>query len=788
MVDISDIDPKELGLKITMSSAEIESIDYMNGFMETIVTAKVTSKKKHPDADKLSLCEIDTGSEQFKVVCGAPNHKEGDIVALALVGTRFTEEFVIKKSKIRGEESSGMLCSAKEMGLSEDHSGIMILPPDTPLGKPMSEFYPDWMDVRFEIDNKSITHRPDLWSHHGFAREIGALYDRPVKDPVNWDLEKTFSSNDELSVTINNSEHCPRYSGLVVKNISIGESPEWLKAMVTSIGMRPISNIVDVTNYVMAEIGEPMHAFDRKKLRGTEIIVRMAEKGEKLVTLDETAHELTEEDIVIADREGPIALAGVMGGGNSEIEDTTSEIVLEAANFNPVTIRKTAHRFNNRTEAAIRFEKSISPELTRAALIRCYDLIKQCCPEAAAETPIIDAYPEKLASITIETTTEYIRRNLGEDLSDEKIISILTALDFDIKDDKGSLTIGVPHYRSTKDVSIPADIVEEVGRIYGYDNITPLPPMVPCTPPAQNKKRLLERKVKEILSFNFNMTEVSGYSFIGEDMLNKLKINEDKELRLRNPLSIEQDRLNRSLIPNLVQNVEFNQRYHDTFGIYEVGRVYLKKDRTSPDLITENSRITGAVFAKKADEPQFYGAKKVARGLIEKLRLAKVDFRPAKDNLPPYAHPARALSVIIDKKNAGLIFELHPRVYKDFDISGSAAIFDLDLDILLDAKKKTIKFNELQKYPDVPFELSVVADSGIYSNTIAKIIANSNQKLISSIDVVDIYQGEQLEAGKKSISFRVIMNAKDRTLEPDEIDAMQKKIIEDLKKKNYSLR
>ncbi len=788
MVDVSDIEPTELGLKITMSSAEIESIEYMNQHLETIITAKITSLSKHPNADKLTLCDVDTGSENLKIVCGAPNHKEGDIVALATVGTKFNEEFTVRKSKIRGEESFGMLCSEREMGLSEAHEGILILPPDTPLGKKMSEFYPDWQDVRFEIDNKSITHRPDLWSHHGFAREIGALLDRPVKDPVNWKLEKTFNSNDELSVTINNPENCPRYSGLVIKNISIGESPEWLKAMVTSIGMRPINNIVDITNYVMAEIGEPMHAFDRKKLRGNEIIVRNAAKDEKLTTLDGSEHTLMEEDIVIADKDGAIALAGVMGGGNSEIEEGTDEIVLEAANFDPVTIRKTAHRYNNRTEAAIRFEKSISPELTKAALIRCFDLIKQCNPEAVAETGIVDAYPKKLEAITIETNTDYIRRNLGEGLSDDRIIGILTSLDFDVKNSEGSLTIGVPHYRATKDIGIPADIVEEVGRIYGYDNITPRSPMVPCTPPAKNQKRLLERRVKDILSFDYNMTEVSGYSFTCEEILNRLKINEDKELRLRNPLSVEQDRLNRSLIPNIVQNIEFNQRYHEAFSIYEVGRVYLKEERKSPELISENTRITGAVYARKGSEPQFYEAKKAVTGLIEKLRVAKVEFKPASEGLPPYAHPARSMSIFIDKKEAGLVCELHPKVYKDFDISGTAAVFDLDLDLLLGAKKKEIIFNELQKYPDVPFEISVVAGKDVYAERIMKIIANSNQKFIRSIDVIDIYQGEQVEEGKKSISFRIILSAKERTMEPDEIDSIQKKIIEDLNKKNFQLR
>nr|MDA3824187.1 phenylalanine--tRNA ligase subunit beta [Bacteroidales bacterium] len=416
MVDISDISPEDLANKLTMSTAEIDSIDYINQHFKTIITAKANSVTKHPDADKLTLVDIDTGSEKLPVVCGAPNHKTGDIVALATVGTKFTEEFSIKESKIRGEISKGMLCSAKELGLSEDHDGILIFPENTEIGIPLSEIYKEWVDVRLEIDNKSITHRPDLWSHYGFAREIGAILGRPVKSPVNFELEKELGTEKSLSVKIENPGQGLRYSGLVMKNITVGESPEWLKAAVTSIGMRPINNLVDITNYVMAEIGEPMHAFDRKKLRGNEIIVRNAKAGEKLTTLDDQKLNLCEEDIVIADKDGAIALAGVMGGGNSEIDDNTSEIILEAANFNAVNIRKTATRYNLRTEAAIRFEKSQSSELTTLALLRCYELIKKCSPEAQAVTPIIDDYPEKSKAISLSIDTETIRQRLGEEI------------------------------------------------------------------------------------------------------------------------------------------------------------------------------------------------------------------------------------------------------------------------------------------------------------------------------------------------------------------------------------
>jgi len=788
MVDISDISPEDLANRLTMSTAEIDSIDYINQHFKTIITAKAADVKKHPDADKLTLVDIDTGSEKLPIVCGAPNHKSGDIVALATVGTKFTEEFTIKETKIRGEKSMGMLCSAKELGLSEDHAGIIIFPEDTKIGVPLSEIYKDWVDVRLEIDNKSITHRPDLWSHLGFAREIGAILGRPVKNPVNFDLEKELGSEKSLNVKVENPGQGLRYSGLVMKNISVGESPEWLKAAVTSIGMRPINNLVDITNYVMAEIGEPMHAFDRQKLRGDTIFVRNAKNGEKLKTLDDQEHELCEEDIVIADKDGAIALAGVMGGDNSEIDESTSEIILEAANFNAVNIRKTATRYNLRTEAAIRFEKSQSSELTTLALLRCYELIKECIPEVEAVTPIIDDYPEKSQSISLTINTETIRQRLGEEISDNRIVEIIDSLDFIVSNSNGSLTVEVPHYRATKDVSIGADIIEEVGRIYGYDNIVSTAPLVPCEPPMKNSERLFERDAKTILSRNCNLTEVSGYSFVGEESLNKLKINEDKELRLKHALSQEQDRLRRNLIPNIISNIVTNQRYHNSFGIYEWGRVYLKDDRKSEDLVAEERRITGAVFNKKAETPVFYDAKNVVIQLMKDLHVKSYRLLPTDKNLPPYAHPGRSMKLEIAGKEAGLICELHPGVYKDFEINGDASIFEINASILFKTKKEEKSFEELQKFPEVPFELSIVTDKSTYAGDIAILLSKADKKLIKNVEVLSVYEGAPLEDGKKSISLKTVFASKSKTLEPQEIEELQNKIIKSVNKAGYELR
>lgn len=788
MVDLSGVSPEEIARRLTMSTAEIEGVEYLNEHLTTVVTARAVDVRPHPDADRLTVVEVDTGSEQHTVVCGAQNHKKGDIVALATVGTRLSEEFTVKKAKIRGVKSSGMLCSERELGLSDDHSGIMILPADTEVGVPLSEIYPERMDVRLEIDNKSITHRPDLWSHRGFARELSALLELPFTDVVDHKLTDEFKEKADLKISIEDPVTAPRYTGLGVSNIRIEESPEWLKAAVTSIGMRPINNIVDITNYVMAELGEPMHAFDRKKLRGGEIIVRMAEKDEFLMTLDEQEFKLMPEDIVIADREGAVALAGVMGGFNSEIEDSTTEIVLEAANFNPVNIRKTAHRYDHRTEAAIRFEKSLSPRLTTDAIIRCYDLIRQVIPGAEASTSIIDAWPVPMEDIRISTSTAFIRKRLGQEIDDRRIIGILRSLDFSVEESDGNLEIGVPHYRATKDVRIPEDIVEEVGRIYGYDNITPRSPFVACIPPEKNLFRLFEREIKDILSADCGMTEVSGYSFVGEETLNRLGVNEEKELRLRNPLSQEQDRLRRSIVPGIIKNISLNQRNFDSFAIYELGRVYIKEDRKSPELISENTRVTGALFRKKSETPIFYEAKQAVSVIADRLRLKDMRLSPADNGLPPFVHPVRAMRVYTGETEAGLIYELHPGTMESFEINGCAALFDIDLDILFKAERSEISFTELQKFPEVPFEISVLADSTLYAEELCDVVRGIKSGNIQSVRVISVYEGEPIPEGMKSVSMKIVLSDPGKTLQPDEIDSLQKKIIKEFNKKGYQLR
>ena len=405
-----------------------------------------------------------------------------------------------------------------------------------------------------------------------------------------------------------------------------------------------------------------------------------------------------------------------------------------------------------------------------------------------AASKIIDAYPVKQKKIIINTTADFIRKRLGENIDDTRITDILTALDFNVRNSGKDLYIEVPHYRATKDISIPVDIVEEVGRIYGYDNIRPNAPMVTCETPDRNQLRQFERKIKSILSGNHNMVEVSGYSFVGEETLNKLNINREAELRLSNPLSNEQDRLRRSLVPNIMNDIKLNTRYWDEFSIYEMGRVYLKDDRTSPELAQEKIMVTGAVYRKKAGAPLFFEIKRIAKGLISKLDIADCAITPASKELPPYMHPARTMTLAVDKETAGFIFELHPETAQVFDISGTAALFDIDINALFHAKKREQGFTELQKFPEVPFEVSILAGRNAYSRDICSIIEKSNIDLIQSVEVLAVYEGSPVPEGKKSVSLKIIFCSKERTLPPDEIDKLQKNIISLLNKKGYQLR
>jgi len=417
-------------------------------------------------------------------------------------------------------------------------------------------------------------------------------------------------------------------------------------------------------------------------------------------------------------------------------------------------------------------------------------LIKEIIPQAETVSEIIDSYPTPQEPIIIEISPDFIRKKIGQGVSDKKIIEILTSLDFKIdrSEKNKTLKITVPFYRATKDINLPIDLVEEIGRIYGYDNIPPCPPLVPCSPPVKNEKRQLERKIKNILSRDHNLTEVSSYSFVNEDILNKLGINQEQELHLKNPLSQEQDRLRRNLIPNLIEKVKLNQKKYDEFAFFEIGRVYIKKDRSSPELSQEKDQITGIIFHKSPSTPLFYEAKYIVKNILERIAIKNYSLIPAKENLPPLAHPSRSMLLEVDSKQAGLITELHPKTKNIFEIDGSLALFDLNFDLLFKASKKEIKFTEISKFPEVLFEISIIMGRFEYTQKVCDLVKKSNPPYLKSVKVIAIYDQPPIPADKKSVSIQMIFAAPDRTLDSEEVEKIQNNIVSYLEKNNYPLR
>ena len=784
-VSLQEPDPAEVLRRVTMSTAEVEAVERVGAHFPHVVTACIVAIKPHPNADKLKLVCVNDGLGEMEVVCGAPNLAEGRIVALAKAGCELPIGR-LKAAIIRGIRSEGMICAEDELGLSDSHEGILEFPADTPIGLPLDKIFGP-PDIVLEIDNKSLTHRPDLWGHIGFAREFAAIYRKPLKRHLDEKLlDDVPEDPDPLLVDNRAPDLCPRYSALVVRNVAVRPSPEWMQQRLRAVGIRPINNLVDVTNYVMAEFGQPMHAFDRRHIQGDVIVIRRADDGERFMTLDEHEHLLTPDDIMIADKNRAVALGGVMGGVNSEIVDDTTCIVLESANFHPVHIRRTANRLQLRTDSAQRFEKGQDPANTRPSIVRSVELIRLTCPEAVIGSGFLDSWPNPPEPVRITIDFDLIHRRLGERLPEETIINILRRLQFKAKRvGIDRLSVAVPTYRATGDVGIPADIVEEIGRIYGYDNITPIPPKALSDPPEANRIRRLEWELRDNLCARFGFDEVSNYSFTSESEMRRYGLDPEPCLRLKNPLSSDADRLRTSLIPNIVANVAANQRTYASFRLFELGRVTLKKNRRDPELARENFRLAGAVYGE-GDTP-FYPAKSVVWDLLSRMRTADLHYEIAGDP-PPWANPGRCVVLSSGRTPIGFVAELHPEVADNCEIHDRVGLFDLDIDIFLSLPRSKVTFKPIRRFPVNPIEITVVVDKRRPVAEIEAVIRKAAGKLLVESRFLYSYKGEKLPADKKAVTYHVVFGAEDRTLGREEVTSLHKKLVNRLRKAGMPLR
>ncbi|MFN7971116.1 MAG: phenylalanine--tRNA ligase subunit beta [Acidobacteriota bacterium] len=642
------------------------------------------------------------------------------------------------------------------------------------------------------VDNKSLTHRPDLWGHVGIARELAAILGRPLRHPVSDPAIAPRGDGPPLSVTVEDPDLCPRYTAVTVENVVVGESPEWLKRRLTSVGMRPISNLVDLTNYVMLELGQPLHAFDIRKLGGSEIRVRRARDGESIVTLDGVARKLTRDDLLIADARHGVAIAGVMGSADSEIEPGTTTMVLESATFHPVAARRTAARLSLRTEAVMRFEKSLDPRLPPVAARRFLDLLAKVLPEARAVGRFHDSAPADAPLPRIALSTSFAARRLGVALRPERIDAILRSLEFNV-DRRGDehADVEVPSFRATKDVSIQEDLVEELGRIHGYGNIPPTPPLFPMETRKTNELRAFERRVKTHLASGMGCDEVMLYSFQSSRGIKLFSLQAEGMMKLANPLSEESAYLKTSLLPDALLALERNALL-ERVRFFELGRVYLKDDpNRRGDLPREEVRIAVVFHDRQGREGTFAQVKGAFEGLLARLGWPACGFLPAAaDRLArePWVHPGRAASLLVAGADVGLAAEVHPAAMKALGLKGSAAFLDFDLGRLRAAGPRDIVFQELPRYPGVTIDISLLAPERTGAEELRAMAAALGGAHLRESTVSYVYRGAGLPEGKKSVTLRLAFRSDDRTLTDAEVLATRDVMLAELAARGYPVR
>jgi phenylalanyl-tRNA synthetase beta chain len=632
----------------------------------------------------------------------------------------------------------------------------------------------DWI---IDIDNKSLTHRPDLWGHIGMAREVAAITGRTLKDPVQVIYAPTIAP--VIRVHIEDYALCPRYSALLLENLAVNPAPQWLQMRLQSVDLNSINNIVDVTNYVLAELPQPMHAFDADKLTGDTIYVRLARPGERLRALNGEAYDLTAEDLVIADASGPIALAGVIGGADTAISESTTRVVLESANFNATRVRLTSARHKLRTDASVRFEKALDPENTIRGLARALQLLQPLLPELHIDGGVADNRSHAKPIPLILLPIDFVTRKLGIEVPPQRISAILRALGFTVAESApGTLTVTVPTWRATKDISLKDDLVEEIGRMIGYDAITPAAPLVEARVPPPNPMRMFLRSVRSQLAAQ-GFTEAYNYSFLNESTARRFSLDIATHLAVQNPIASELTHLRRSLLPGLFKNIVDNVRHYPAFRIFEIGHEIHPQAGALPDEVTH---AAAAIYDAHGDEQDFFELKRVLECVFAGARLTATEARP-------YEHPARTAEIRWRDALLGRIFELHPLLLQQEGIEGRAVFFDVNLDLAqqLDSAR-TPKYIALRRYPTSGFDLSVVADSRTPVDRIQSALADLAGAHLASIEFIRQYDGPPLPPGQKSVSYHLEVGALDHTLSADEVTEIRNRIIEGMRALGYELR
>lgn len=792
---------QELADELTQAGIPVEEVETVDPGLKKIFTGKITEITKHPDADKLQVCQVaclDTDGTPItkQIITAATNVRVGQIVPVAYHKSRLADGTEIKKGKLRGLPSEGMFCSVAELGISkelvvpEEAEGIYILPADTPIGMDIRDVLM-MNDTVYEFE--LTPNRADCFSMVGLSREFAVLTNQKAVLPEITVDENGEAIDGKVQVTIADGDLCSRFAARLVTGVVVAPSPMWLQNRLRNSGIRPINNVVDVTNYVMLELGQPMHAYDYAHVKGHSLTARRANEGEVLKTLDGTDRELTTDMLVIADEQRAVGVAGVMGGYDSEVTNATTDVLLEAAVFNGASIRRTARALGMRSEASGRFERGVNPEYSIMAINRAAQLLQQLCPEAKVAKGVVDVYPNPAVPTTVTTTADAINAYLGTDIDEQRMVDILTTLSFAVTRSNGSMVISVPSWRG--DVTVMPDIAEEVARIYGYDNIKVTTPWAALNSGVLSERKQMTKTIAHTLANN-GLSEMITFSFMHKDSLAKLMIPEGdvryKAVQILNPISEEYPVMRTTLVPSILDAAVRNraQKNHDIWA-FETAAVYEEADKDS--LPTERYMAVGFMTGR-ADEAQwsvaarqtdFYDVKGVVEAVLAALRVENYTLTTTDE---PYYHPGVSAAYKVDGVTIATLGELHPQVAKNYDLEGKCYLFEINISALLETVRSQLQYTPISKFPGITRDLAIVAPKSVSAETIQQIIlANGGDKLESAY-VFDVYEGEHIAEGFRSLAYTIGFRSTEGTLTDADVDEPIQAIINALAEKDCKLR
>ena len=774
-VDLSGLDKLKLINQFSLSTAEVENDIFFKGSdISGIVVAEIKSVEEHPESKKLHLLKVDVGeSEWVDVVCGAPNVRVGMKTAFAKLGAKIGD-IEITPRKLAGYTSNGMCCSEKEIGISDDNSGIMDICDDVSNGTDLKDIY-EIEDIIFEVDNKSLTNRPDLWGHYGIAREFAALAGRELK-PIEKINTADYDNLPKVDMKILDPL-CQRYSCLQVENISRNVSPVNMRIRLFYCGMRAINFLADLTNYLMLEMGQPMHAFDSRKVES--IRIRRFDEPFTFQTLDGVERNIDSETLMICNGETPVAIAGIMGGLDSEIVEDTTRLTLESATFDAATIRKSTVRLSHRTDSSMRYEKSLDPELTVAAIERFVKLLQDADSGATVVSALTDEYAYHYETVNLSFDKAFVDKYTGIEISNETIIKTLTSLGFTASEENDNFSVTVPSWRATKDVTMKADIIEEITRIYGYDNFDVHTTRSPLYPVRADIEKSDEDRIKDILVKRYSLHELHSYVWNYYDELKALAIQPESEIKLANATNPNIESIRKSLIPTQLCQVKTNTGFAGEFGIFEIGRAVTGIDENN--LCIEKKFLGITLFSKLKTVPELYfELREMLETVCDDLKHKKLSFK-AKQAAHSYQHPRNLNSIICDGTEIGEIGIVHPTVSKKIDKKAAIVFAEIDVQALAKIKNASIQYEEPSKFPGIEIDLSFI--SPVFA-PIAQAIREANSPLVKSIEVTDIYEGE----GIKSITTRITFSHPEKTLTREEVQEVSDSIINNLKNKGIELK